>query len=158
MPNFRHPGLLLLIAKKAYIKACVCGGIVFPNASKAEYTIFPPKSLGDSFVAVFCGFDTNDRRHALFESVSAESFKKQAKALQQENPVYASHHFDEKAVDEWPKDGSPPKILLECCVQLPDEQEQLLRVPSRQYTGKHGEPPRNYIYLLYVSTYGIISP
>ena len=96
-------------------------GIVFPNGSKRQHTKFPPRCLGDSFVAVFCGFDSADRRHALFENVSAAAFKEQAKALQEQNPVYAMHEFDEKAVDEWPKDGTPPKVLLECCVQLPSE-------------------------------------
>ena len=70
-------------------------------------------------MAVFCGFDTNDRHHALFEKVSGSLFKKQSAALQEQNPVYAAHEFDEKAVDSWPKDGIP-KVLLECCVQMPD--------------------------------------
>jgi hypothetical protein len=91
---------------------------VFPNGSKNAYSTFPPKSLGDSFVAVFCGFDTTDRRHALFETVCADKFKEESKALQQQNPVYAEAHFDEKAVDAWPQDGTPPKVLLECCVQM----------------------------------------
>ena len=58
--------------------------------------------------------------------MSAATFKEQAKALQQQNPVYAMHEFDEKAVDAWPKDGTPPQVLLECCVQLPSE------VPTHQ--------------------------
>ena len=103
------------------INLYMLAGIVFPNGSKSQHTTFPPRSLGDSFVAVFCGFDATDRRHALFETVSSATFKEQAKALQQQNPVYAMHEFDEKAVDSWPKDGTPPKVLLECCVQLPPE-------------------------------------
>ena len=102
-----------------YAKGMKGTGIVFPNASKAEHATFPPKSLGDSFVAVFCGFDDTDRRNALFEKVSAKSFKEQAKALQEQNEVYQAVEFDEKSVDAWPKDGTAPKVLLECCVQMP---------------------------------------
>ena len=71
-------------------------------------------------MAVFCGCDTTDRHHALFEKVSGPLFKTQSAALQQQNPVYATHEFDEKAVDSWPKDGTPPKVLLECCVHMAD--------------------------------------
>ena len=101
---------------------------------------------------MFCGFDATDRRHALFETVSSATFKDQAKALQQQNAVYAASEFDEKAVDAWPKDGTPPQVLLECCVQLssedpmhPDTEEAAVTMGPAQMTNTLAEGQAAYV-------------
>ena len=101
---------------------------------------------------MFCGFDSTDRRHALFETVSAATFKEQAGALQQQNVVYAAKEFDQKAVDAWPTDGTPPQDLLECCVQLssedpmhPDEEEAAVTMGPAQMTNTLTEGQAAYV-------------
>ena len=55
-------------------------GIVFDNARRTESEIFPPASLGGSFIAVFVGSDA-DIEHGVFGKIDAAEFISDAKAL-----------------------------------------------------------------------------
>ena len=94
-------------------------GICVDNARRTSTELFPPASLGDSFVAVFVG--CGDKvEHGIFGRIDATEFADDAAALRAVNDVYARARVDEEELSKWPSDGSVPRSLAECCIAVPE--------------------------------------
>ena len=116
-------------------------GIVFDNARRTETESFPPSSLGGSFIAVFVGSDC-DIEHGIFGKIDAGEFIADAKALKDVNEVYAEAVLNEGEVSSWPRDGSVPDSLRECCVAVPETENAESEVPGTvgpAQMSSHGE-------------------
>ena len=94
--------------------------VLLPNADRETNDTFPPPSLGTSFVAVFCGMNTEDLRSAQFGMVDREEFIEQASFLQTHNAVYAAKKFNLKEVQRWPRGESVPPVISENFVLVKD--------------------------------------
>ncbi|MCP4202768.1 MAG: hypothetical protein GY769_12645, partial [bacterium] len=131
--------------------------IVFPNGRKECQDTFPPKSLGDSFVAVFVGCDPADLSSAFLGRVDAAEFRAVAAKLQSENPVYQKATLDEVELGKWPVDGTMPRVFEQCCVVLPaaegDEEEVPGDVGPAQQVSGHVEEGEAAIVAPYVSAF-----
>ena len=59
--------------------------------------------------------------HGVFGKKDAAEFRADALALQEVNEVYKQAHLDEAELPSWPKEGSVPQALAECCIAVPME-------------------------------------
>ena len=104
-------------------------GIVFDNARRTETESFPPASLGGSFIALFVGSDAAVE-HGVFGKIDAKEFASDAASLRAVNEVYAQAYLDEKELASWPRDGSAPASLRECCIAISTSEAELSEVPG----------------------------
>ena len=104
-------------------------GIAFDNARRTESESFPPASLGGSFIALFVGSDAAVE-HGVFGEIDAKEFASDAASLREVNEVYAQAYLDEKELASWPKDGSVPASLRECCIAISESEAALSEAPG----------------------------
>ena len=104
-------------------------GIVFDNARRTQSESFPRASLGGSFIALFVGSDAAVD-YGVFGKIDAKEFAADAALLREVNDVYAQAYLNEKELNSWPKDGSPPTSLEECCISLPTSETEHSEVPG----------------------------
>ena len=107
----------------------VGSGVVFDNARRTVTESFPPPSLGGSFIALFVGCDPKIE-HGIFGKIDAMEFASDAAVLREVNEVYAQAHLDEQELGRWPKDGTLPPSLQECCIAVADSGDSLSEAPG----------------------------
>ena len=118
--------------------------IVVDSASKHFSKSFPPRSLGNSFVAVFAGPEGTSVDASIFGDVDANDFRADATALRQVNEVYAESCLDEEELRSWPAQPGVPQALLSSmlAVPVPDvdvEDEAPGTVGPAHMTSGHGQ-------------------
>ena len=60
-------------------------------------------------------------------TADAEEFASDAAALRAVNEVYAQAYLDEQELARWPRDGSLPASLRECCIAISGSEAELFR-------------------------------
>ena len=66
---------------------------------------------------MFVGCDP-DVDNGIFGKIDAAEFASDAASLRAVNEVYAEASVDEQELAKWPKDGSLPASIRECCIQI----------------------------------------
>ena len=93
--------------------------VVADSASRHFSKSFPPRSLGNSFVAVFAGPEGTSVDASIFGDVDANDFRADATALRQVNEVYAESCLDEEELRSWPAQPGVPQALLSSILAVP---------------------------------------
>ena len=64
------------------------------------------------------------------ENIDVEEFASDAAALRAVNEVYVQAYLDEQELARWPRDGSLPASLRECCIAIAGSEAELSEVPG----------------------------
>ena len=78
----------------------------------------------------------------MFGKIDALEFASDAASLRTANEVFAQVSLDEKEFACWPKDGSVPASLRECCIATAETEAELSEAPGTEgpvQMTSHGE-------------------
>ena len=83
---------------------------------------FPPSDLGDSFEAVFTGFDPDDRRKSQTLPIHKDLLLRQIEFLQKYSIAHRDARYNAEQVRDM-QDGETPKVISDNFVDLPEMED-----------------------------------